>query len=416
MLRETAVSAGLLALVLSATVSADAVARDDYFPDCYEQLDEGEEAARDVGDVVTENGGDVAAASRALTPIRESLNGAQDCYLKGFLDTKTRYLAGKMKRIEARRRVMEIKRNANDVNDIVDKAFGGALNAVAAAEQTQKGGSGGGGFSFGDVLSIAGTAASVAQSTGVLGGGASGFSSGLVSSSDPVTNARLQVAQRAQAAGGWGNLYTANDPAGQFSAADVADIRAADAALAAGDAELAAQIVRQNQARNAGTFDRVAHQQAISDAYYSGDQQAYYAAAQDAYRDAMASSGQQTLTGISHIDRANAQAAATTSGGVKAQEAMAILNATNNGRPYLPTTTSGASGASGVADVAGMFTGGSSAAGSAGSPSPLAQVSPEQLRQSLKADGEWADIELALAPTMIRNEQLLKVIEEEFWK
>jgi hypothetical protein len=136
----------------------------------------------------------------------EGLETAQQCYDNAYSQLVADFAAGSIKKRDAKKRHKEIQKGMIEISDVLADAQSVMdtnlqnYNEALTTETT------GMGLNLGDLVQAASLAKGVAGSSGIAGvGGCSG---------DLATCARREAALRARAAGGWGGLYTANDPMG----------------------------------------------------------------------------------------------------------------------------------------------------------------------------------------------------------
>ncbi|NKB43273.1 MAG: hypothetical protein GKS03_03240 [Alphaproteobacteria bacterium] len=139
----------------------------------------------------------------------EGLETAQQCYDDAYSELVTEFEAGDVKKKNAKKMHREIQKGMIEISTVLADAqmvMDTNLQNYNEALTTETTGMG---LNLGDLAQAASVAQGVAGSGGIgsLGGG--GCKSGSMA-----TCARIDAAMRARAAGGWGGLYTANDPMG----------------------------------------------------------------------------------------------------------------------------------------------------------------------------------------------------------
>lgn len=139
----------------------------------------------------------------------EHLDTAQQCYDDAYTKLVADFEAGEIKKRDAKKHHNEIRKGMIEINTVLTDAQQVMDNNLNNYNEALTNETSGMGLNLGDLA----TAASVAN--GVAGGGGiGGIGGGGSCNADMATCARRAAALRARAAGGWGGLYTANDPAG----------------------------------------------------------------------------------------------------------------------------------------------------------------------------------------------------------
>lgn len=136
----------------------------------------------------------------------EGLEKAQQCYDDAYTQLVTDFEAGDIKKKDARKHHKEIQKGMIEISGVLADAqtvMDTNLQNYNEALTTETTGMG---LNLGDLAQAASLAQGVAGSAGIAGGGGC--------HADFATCARRDAALHARAAGGWGGLYTANDPMG----------------------------------------------------------------------------------------------------------------------------------------------------------------------------------------------------------
>ncbi|MBT5241725.1 MAG: hypothetical protein HOL61_14195 [Rhodospirillaceae bacterium] len=136
----------------------------------------------------------------------EGLETAQQCYDDAYTQLVADFEAGSIKKRDAKKRHKEIQKGMIEISGVLADAqsvMDSNLQNYNEALTTETTGMG---LNLGDLAQAASLAKGVAGSSGVAGAGGC--------QADFATCSRRDAALRARAAGGWGGLYTANDPMG----------------------------------------------------------------------------------------------------------------------------------------------------------------------------------------------------------
>ena len=162
----------------------------------------------DPADRILAYGDQLGEDAESIQAGAEHLDTAQQCSDDAYSQLVADFEAGDIKKSAAKKQHDEIRKGMIEINTVLTDAQQVMDNNLNNYNEALTNETSGMGLNLGDLA----TAASVAN--GVAGGGGIGGIGGGGCMSDMASCARIAAAQRARAAGGWGGLYTANDPAG----------------------------------------------------------------------------------------------------------------------------------------------------------------------------------------------------------